>query len=467
VVVPSAGLKLLPETKRVQLPMNEDMKLPRKWIVTLVVFTIIAIGFELRVQAALETDVDRPLRADAGQYFLYAYNLKLHGVYTSSRDGYSKKQKELIPDAVRPPGYPLFLAIFVDRPLTTSMYYEILITQSVLSTITIFLAFTIFQKLLGFWPATLVAFLTALSPHLISLSAYILTETLFAFVLVLAFSVFFFVERQHTCWNYLLCGLAIGAASLVRPSLQYFIIVLATLPIISFGFREGGRFAAVLLVGAGLISAPWHIRNLHAVGSFSNNMLKIGTLHHGIYPDFKYRENPRSYGYPYRSDPRSAEISKNLPSVLTEIRRRFSSEPLRHFKWYLLHKPLAFWSWNSVGGVGDVFIYPVRSTPYTHVSHFRWTHSLMKFLHWPLVILGFVGVILVWVPRAVILLDENQKFLARAVSLLLLYNTLLHMVGLPLPRYSIPLRPFMYGMACITIVYILQQIIRALRTARS
>jgi hypothetical protein len=39
---------------------------------------------------------------------------------------------------------------------------------------------------------------------------------------------------------------------------------------------------------------------------------------------------------------------------------------------------------------------------------------------------------------------------ARFVSLVLLYFTAMHMVGAPFPRYSIPLRPFLYGMGLLT-----------------
>ena len=107
--------------------MNDAIYWPRRWIVLVSIIAIVAVALELRLQAALETDVNGRLRADAGDYFMSAYNLRLHGVYTSSRASLADAGAKLVPDAVRTPGYPLFLAIFVDGRLTTSMYYEILI----------------------------------------------------------------------------------------------------------------------------------------------------------------------------------------------------------------------------------------------------------------------------------------------------------------------------------------------------
>jgi glucan phosphoethanolaminetransferase (alkaline phosphatase superfamily) len=75
----------------------------------------------------------------------------------------------------------------------------------------------------------------------------------------------------------------------------------------------------------------------------------------------------------------------------------------------------------------------------------------MHTLHWPLVLLALAGCIIIWLPASLTRLSEPQAFTARSISLLLIYFTLLHMVGAPFPRYSIPLRPLLYGMAMFTL----------------
>jgi hypothetical protein len=260
----------------------------------------------------------------------------------------------------------------------------------------------------------------------------------------------------------ILCGLAIGGAALVRPSLQYFILVLPAFAVIFFGIRKGGQMATVLFLSAGLIFAPWLVRNYSTLGRLGDNTLAVATLQLGMYPDLKYRDDPRSFGFPYRFDPRSGEISESMDSVVDELRRRFSTEPARHLRWYLLDKPFVFWSWDIIAGQGDSFVYPVLRTPYADIWHFWTSRDVMKVLHWPLVILGMLGALLVWVPRLSATLDDKERFIARVVSLVLLYFTALHTVGAPLPRYAVPIRPFAYGLAFFT----LEALIRCARLNR-
>ncbi len=99
-----------------------------------------------------------------------------------------------------------------------------------------------------------------------------------------------------------------------------------------------------------------------------------------------------------------------------------------------------------------MFVYPVLSTPYTYLPEFVFTHALMYYLHWTLVVLGLIGCILVWLPARIVGLLNPALFISRATSLLLLYWTLLLMVGAPFSRYSIPLRPFLFGMATLAVV---------------
>ena len=71
----------------------------------------------------------------------------------------------------------------------------------------------------------------------------------------------------------------------------------------------------------------------------------------------------------------------------------------------------------------------------------------MHALHWPMVILAFFGSVMAWLPLSRIGLKDSTVFPARVASLLLIYYTALHVVGAPFPRYSIPLRPFLFGLA--------------------
>jgi len=71
----------------------------------------------------------------------------------------------------------------------------------------------------------------------------------------------------------------------------------------------------------------------------------------------------------------------------------------------------------------------------------------MHWLHWPLVILAAFGCLMAWLPLQRIGVRSEALFVVRATSLLLVYYTVLHMIGAPFPRYAIPFRPFLYGLA--------------------
>jgi 4-amino-4-deoxy-L-arabinose transferase-like glycosyltransferase len=427
-------------------------KLGPACLIALVLIT--ALGLHMRCKSVLETNVTTPLRADALDYFLYSYNLRHEGTYSRSRSIFTTPAAPIIADAVRSPGYPLFLLPFVDGPPTPQMLVKIEMAQAVISTLTLFVAFLFFLKFLPRSGALVASLLVALSPHLIVGNSYILTESLFCFLLVLSAWSMSLLRASPSPLRAGLTGISMGVASLVRPVLQFFPIVMFIPLVHHFGRRQGLRLGAFLLLGFLLTLSPWLTRNIFVQDIPGNNNLTSDFLHHGMYPDFMFDNNPDSYAFPYRFDPRTPEIAGNIGAVLKEISTRFIDHPALYLKWFLVGKPIEFWSWNTVQGIGDAFLYPISTTPYVGDKLFEWTHALMYCLHWPLVVLCLLGSLLVWHPALVRSLDSDAVGAARLASCFILYFTLLHMIGAPFPRYSFPLRPFQFGMAVFTVILI-------------
>lgn len=250
------------------------------------------------------------------------------------------------------------------------------------------------------------------------------------------------------CWvrTGILGGL-LGVAYLIRPSILIFPLVIALFLRSVFPGRVTVKSVTAVFIGFLLVAAPWFGRNLVSLNQFSDNTLQVAFLHHGIYPDFMYNQQEASYGFPYRFDPRSAEISRSTGAVIREIKERFATAPVEHAIWYFFKKPIAFWSWNMVQGQGDAFVYPVSRTPYMNDPAFVWSHKVMRWLHYPLVWMGLLGCIFAYLPGTSRQLSPQALAVARFVSLLLLFFTGMHILGAPFPRYSIPLRPLIFGMA--------------------
>jgi 4-amino-4-deoxy-L-arabinose transferase-like glycosyltransferase len=308
------------------------------------------------------------------------------------------------------------------------------------------------RQFLGEKLALFTALCTAISPHMISATSYMLTETLFGFLMTTSFFFITIAIKKKTHSLFLSAGILLALASLTRPTIQYFIVPLTIgLFFASNRLSLNKNLLGSLLLGFFIIYTPWIARNLHVLGTTSDSTLTINTLHHGIYPDFMYQSNPQTRGIPYRHDPRSAEISTSVNSVLKEIQRRFENEPLQHLKWYLLDKPITFFSWNIIAGYGDVFIYPITRSPYLNNPTFQSLHQIMYWLHWPLVILSLFGSCAAWLPNRMLGMSKNGLFALRGLSLLVLYFITVHIIGAPFPRYSIPLRPITYILASCSI----------------
>ncbi len=422
-------------------------------LIPLGLLAILSLAFGLRVHTVLTTEVIIPLRADAGEYFLYAYNLNQFETFSKSDVGYTQnKQPE--PDAYRTPGYPLFLTLFVDGKVTGKVITHILVAQAFLSTLAVYLTFLFCRKIFSEPKSLAVALLTAISPHLININTYILTESLFSFFVVLFFWTLSRMKSTVNLKAFLWLGLILGLASLVRPVIQYFVVLMCFLSLFTFGTRKGGQASAVMLAGFFLIFGPWMARNLTTLGVLADDQVKYYNLKYGLYPGLMYQDDPKTFGYPYKYDPRATDVKPQLGSVLQEAGRRFSEEPVRHLKWYLYQKGIMYWSWHMVVGAEEHMIFPVAKSPYFNNPLFIFTSEAMKILHWPLVILGLLGTVIIWIPRFNGEYTGEQLLFIRTLSLLLIYFTAIHVITFSLPRYAIPIRPLLYTMAFVPMVHL-------------
>jgi len=433
-----------------------------RWVSLLVFPCILLLGLYLRIGSATGTVVINPLRADAGNYFTYSYNLRYKHTYSREIGDMRDLESPVHPDSHRSPGYPLFLALFLEGLSFHSFVHRVVIAQAVLSTLTLIMAFLLFK---GFLPrawALAASLLVAISPHLIIPNSFVITETLFCFLLVaVAWVVSLFASRPSAILA-LFTGILIGLASLVRPILEYLPFLLGLWFIAEYRRRGGLRYGLAVCFGFFLVFLPWMLRNAITLGAFADDTLLINFLHHGMYPNFTFEGVPESRGYPYLFDPRSPAISKDIHSVLQEILRRFHEEPWEHLQWFLVGKPIAFWSWDDVQGMGDAFIYPVASSPYFSSEPFQWTHFLMFAIHWPLILFGGLASLLAWFSTPDKTFSQRSLFVPRFLSLVLVSYTLIHMIGAPIQRYAFPLRPYLYGMAMF-LAYFLWQTFQAKR----
>jgi 4-amino-4-deoxy-L-arabinose transferase-like glycosyltransferase len=413
----------------------------RKLIVGLIIF-VISLG--VRLIYVNTTVIDTPIRADAAKYYTLANNLLNHGVYSSN------KGSELTPETAITPGYPLFIAslmsIHPDNPRVS--YLLILNVQAVLGAITVLIMYIIGLLFLPAWAAIAAGLLAALSPHLIVMCGYVLTETLFTFLFTLAIYIVMRACTNNMPALFLVFGLLSGCAALVRPALVLFPFFVAIGFLITPQLSKAGRKAASFIIpGFLVIWLPWAYWEYQAAADVAPKYSSMAaSLALGIYPDLIYK-NPQLRGFPYAEDPTYTEMSKNVWNALGVLKHRAGEEPAKYLYWYLLGKPYTYWSWDTIVGQGGPFIFPVISSMYHRNKIAFASLQLSRAMH-PFLLLaaGFscIYILIKYISGKNI--SENI-FVITLIASTLLYFTAVHTVLAPLPRYAVPVYPMLYLLA--------------------
>lgn len=412
----------------------------------------------MRITAARTTVVDTPIRADAKGYVAYAYNWHHYGIFSRQATWIpSEVPARIVPDALQQPGYPAFLRLFLNGLPDEAFVHSVMFGQACLGIATVALSFVLTRMILGSMAALLVMLLVALSPHLIVMENYLLSETLYAFSLLAFLITGTAAMRQDERGKQLMLsgvtGSILGLACLVRPPLMQFAPLMFLLTMAIPRLRAYRARSLYGLLGFVLILTPWVVRNIIELGQIGDSSLMINTLIHGSYPDMLYNGDPGTLGYAYRFDPRIGEISRNLGTALAEIRHKFTEAPFAYAEWYLVGKIIYFFKWQVVGGFADVFTYPVLRSPYFGNDIFLVTHALMSGLHWPLVVAGLIGAITAWIPRAKMVVSGWRLGTIRWFSLVLAVVLFGNMIGAPYSRYSIPFLPLLYVLAAFALQF--------------
>ena len=237
--------------------------------------TLAALGLRLLFVFYFPAMVD-----DSRLYANIAENWLQHGIYGVTNDGH------IMPTLSRLPGYPAFLAI-IFTIFGVDNFRAVLLAQVLFDLGTCFLIADLARRLLSDRAAKAALILAALCPFLANYAAAALTETLEIFFTVLAFDLAIVSmqsnsDNSQTRWRnariWLGCGLAIGAAILLRPDGG---ILLATIggyllwrlarTLISRKIQAANAIVlAGVLVGTGVVAplVPWTLRNLHTLHRF-------------------------------------------------------------------------------------------------------------------------------------------------------------------------------------------------------
>ena len=210
--------------------------------------------------------------SDSFVYGDIAKNWLQHGIY-----GLSGVNNEVSPTYIRLPGYPAFLAA-VFAIFGMEHYRAVLVLQMFIDIGTCFLVGDLARRLISPRAARVAFLLSALCPFLANYVANALTETLEVFFTVLALDfaiVGLDALRSPSMKPWVGCGLAIGAAILLRPdgglllfSLEAYLFVLLVRGWKDLPVPRLVKGGLILLVVSLVTLVPWTVRNLHTLHDF-------------------------------------------------------------------------------------------------------------------------------------------------------------------------------------------------------
>ena len=400
---------------------------------------------------------------DEQQYVQYARNILHHGTYSKEATAANP-----IPDSFRSPGYPLLIALSMkvggENGFLSVLFYTQALLSALLAPMT-FLAGLMFMPLPA---AAAAAVLTAFSPHLITTAPCVLSETLFAFLLLAAMCVYLYASAHKKALLYGISGLLFGLAYITNEIAFFIPIVFA---VISIGVEHlqwksplahhpTRRLILFLLIFA-LFPAGWITRNAVSLPADAErgSARAVATMSHGAYPNFIYK-NVYYQRFPYREDPEQPAFGSSFNTFADILWQRVRQEPTRYLTWYLIGKPYYFWRWSILQGVGDIYIFPLAGDLFKISPAAGAAKRFMQGLHVPLLLLAAVGALLLLQHHHKQILPASQLQVPLHFYAVCIYATLLYMVFAPWPRYSIPFRPQLYLCAVWAALDLIQRAIR-------
>jgi hypothetical protein len=409
-----------------------------------------------RAYYVLHAQVLQPLdypnvRADAADYYRYAWNLAHHATFSSDVPG----STNIRPDSFRDPGYAVFLAGWM---LVTSnydsWYAAILLTQALLGGLTVSLLALAARDRLAPAPLGVATFVMAVWPHSVAMTSFVLSETLLGFMCALGLYCVHVTLARPTSRRLAVTGLVFGAAALTNAVLIPFGTILA----LALGLRRhlDWRAAAVVVFASLVMPALWGVRAFTIPSSETSTHRAIINLVEGSWPTYHEAYQLAMAGdedgiRTIRAiDDEIAIFQKDRYLGVSALANRMGGVPTAYVRWYA-SKPALLWDWDIRIGQGDVYVYPTRHSPFREQSSWKLIETIC-FLANPLVmLLAFSGAVIAAIRRDAPSFDIALATLATLI-------TLAYSILQAEPRYSIAFRGAEVLLAAVAVSEIIRRI---------
>ena len=407
---------------------------------------VLFVALVVRLGAVALTP-DLELAADPANYDLHARSITAGNGYPDSTVTPAGG-----PSAIRPPGFPLFVA--ATYAVSGDRVTAARVGQALVGTIVVALVALLAWRLFGATVGLLTGALAAVFPPLVIGGMTLLSEPLFvAFELAAIIAALQWRETHRKRWL-VAAGALAGAAMLTRSTGLLLLLPLALLVRTGPWRRPAGYKApAVLVACALLVVAPWTIRNAIATDAFVLVSDQDGYTLAGTYNETSRRMN--GFWIPANADPGVARLLEDnrhleeveLGSKLRAEARRFAFDHPGYLPTLAWHNTLRLF---NLGGAD----YERTVAEFDYGLGPGWA-KLMTYGLFPFLALALLGAAL---PAA-----RGAPRWVWAVPLLMLSTVMV----LATNRFRAPIDPFILVLAGLGTAWIVSRIDRRRAAGRS
>jgi len=419
----------------------------RRAFAAMVVVFVIALA--MRIYYVNTAMVVNPIRGDATQYFAYAWNLVHHGVFSMAQPG----ADAVVADSFRDPGYPVFLALLMTLFKDPDTWYgSLLLLQATLGAVTVVLAMASARDWLARSALVGAGIVMAVWPHSIAINAYVLSETLFSFLLMAGLAALAASSRADgraaLTWG-AIAGLLFAAAGLTNAVLAPAGPIIAL--ILCWKDIPRRRAWLAMLACAVVPLLAWHARGAMLPEAESSSHRALMNFVQGSWPEYHdaYRQfvvgDPRGQDTLRRIDAEYQATVINPRAGLLAIGRRIGTAPGHYLAWYA-GKPWLLWGWGIRMGQNDIYQYPTLRSPFDTQPVWRALISLCATLNPLIFVLAAIGV--------VVAITRERSAAVWVTAGLLVFCTIVYAILQSEPRYATPLRPLEFLSAVLAIAHI-------------
>ena len=350
----------------------------------------------------------------------------IRSAWTLAQTGNFIFHKPPAPTVFMMPGLPYVLAFFMKLFGQFGGITAIRIVQAILQVFSLLLIFYIARKIFDSKVAIIAVIFDLFYIVEFWVPNLILTETFFKFFVLCLVYFSLYALDEHKTKFYVLGGIFLGLATLFRPTIVMFPILILIMWIIKrVKFRYGFKYTVIVGLAFCIVLSPWWIRNYVIFNRFIPFTLSTGNpMWQGTFINYNQKSkitDGLDYSNYDTKNPKLSEIQRNdMEIALSKYRLKnlFPKEPLNFIYWYTIKK-----GWIQI------------NSPFYWKDIFGVSGNLAKGYHRMLLILGGIGSLLY-------LKNKKKNILGILPIMTVIYFVIVYLPFYTMGRYFYPVMPY-------------------------